>query len=160
QVALTITGFGIFRTSGGAITPIVKSRQALPGGGTALIVSSPPVLNDLGQVAFTDALTGMFRGDGSTIDPIARAGNPSPDGNGAFMLPFTTPAINNSGDVAFFASLSGTNGSTMDNQGIFIRKGDALQTIVRRGQTAPDGNGRFLDLNAEVAGVAVNESGQ
>jgi hypothetical protein len=156
QVAFDVIGFGIFRSSGGSLTQIARSSQSLPGGGTFIAASIPP-LNDSGQVAVADFISGIFRGDGSTILPIAHAGDPAPDGNGTFAAPFSNVAINNRGDVTFFANLTGTSGSATDNQGLFIGTGDALTTIVRRGQAAPDGNGRFLDLNADVA---INEAGQ
>jgi hypothetical protein len=157
QVVFPVTGFGIFRTSGGPITPIARSLQPIPDGNGMFALLSAPALNDSGQVAFADGLLGVFRGDGSMILDIARAGAPAPDGNGTFAALFSVPAINNKGAVAFFANVAGTSGSATDNQGLFIGNGDTLTTIVRRGQAAPDGNGRFLDLNADVA---INEAGQ
>jgi hypothetical protein len=160
EVAFDATGVGIFRSSGGSITAIARSFQSIPDGNGTFALLSVPALNDTGQVAFADGLSGIFRGDGATmLVQVARAGDPAPDGNGSFAATFSDPAVNNMGDVAFFASLAGTSGSTSDNQGIFIRKGDALMTIVRRGQDAPDGNGRFLNLNTPDD-VAINEAGQ
>ena len=159
QVAFLNVGLGIFQTSGDPATQMVRFLQPLPDGDGIFSSLSVPSLNDAGQVAFADGLNGIFRGDGSTILQIARPGVAAPDGNGTFSAPFSTPAMNNLGDVAFFAALTGTSGGTSDNQGIFIRKGDALTTIVRRGQAAPNGNGRFLDLSA-IDDVAVNEAGQ
>jgi len=157
QVAFGVVGFGIFRSSGSGLTQIARSLQPVPGGTGTFTLLSAAALNDAGQVAFADGILGIFRGDGSTIVHIADAGDPAPDGNGNLGIPFFAPAINNTGAVGFFASLTGTNGSATDNQGLFVGNGDALTTIVRRGQTAPDGNGKFLDLNNEVA---INDAGQ
>lgn len=159
RVVFGLVGFGIFRGVDGTISDIARSLQAIPGGPGLFTNLLVPALNDGGTVGFADGLQGIFRGDGTMTTSIARTGDPAPGGNGTLAVPFFNPAINNQGDVAFFANLSGTSGSTNDNQGVFIRKGDALSTIVRRGQNAPDGNGRFLDLST-IDDVAINETGQ
>lgn len=159
QVAFNVVGIGVFRSSGGALTEIARSLQPVPGGAGIFTTLSVPALNDAGQVAFADVLQGIFRGDGSTPVSIARLGDGSPDGNGSFAAPFFDPAINNRGEVAFFANLSGTSGSASDNQGFFIGDGESVTTIARKGQLAPDGNGRFLSLDT-IDDIAINEAGQ
>jgi hypothetical protein len=159
QVAFTGGAKGTFRIFGDAVIPIAGFGHPLPDGSGMFGILSVPVLNDVGQVAFADSSLGIFRGNGSTLLEIVRPGDPSPDGNGNFIAPFGPPAMNNRGDVAFFGNLTSTSGSTSDNQGIFIRRADALMTIVRRGQAAPGGNGRFLDL-ISLDNVAINEVGQ
>jgi hypothetical protein len=159
QVALSFVGFGIFRSAGGGLEEIVRTLQPIPGGTGMFTNFSAPALNDVGQVAFADGLQGIFRGDVPAIVGIARAGETSPDGNGTFAAPFFGAALNDAGDVAFYAMLAGTSGSASDNQGIFIRKGDTLLKVVRRGEPAPDGNGRFLALDT-IDNVAINEAGQ
>jgi len=164
-------GETIFQGSDKGVVAIVQQEQAAPDDDGAFDTLYPPALNEAGQTAFrgTVRLTGqrtryegVFRHDETTIVRIAREGEPSPDGNGNFST-FSNPALNNAGDVAFLATLTGTSGSASDDQGVFIRRGEDLLTVVRRGEVAPDGNGRFLDLISTERGadnVAINDAGQ
>lgn len=135
---------GIFRGSGGVITQIVREGDIAPDG-NGLFSSMPTlaVLNNNGQVAFSSSLSGtsggttddrgIFRGSGSAVTQIAREGQSAPDGNGTFSI-FTIPfRLNDSGQVAFVAGLSGTQGGNNDNGGIFTSDGIDMLTVVRRG---------------------------
>ena len=53
-----------------------------------------------------------------TIDIIAFEGGTPLTGNGTFSI-FGFPELNNAGQVAFFARLTGTDGGTNDDEGIF-----------------------------------------
>ncbi len=166
-----ISSDAVFLGSGSPFTQITGPGRPSPDGDGVFRDFAQPALNDAGQLAFTASLTanrivhyGVFRADPTVVTQIARTGDPTPDGNGVFFS-FTNPAINNAGDVAFPASLTGTSGSTTDNQGIYISRGNTLLTIARRGQPAPDGNGRFFELtgahfNNTADRVAINEAGQ
>jgi hypothetical protein len=164
---------GIFRGDGTNLTLIARTNDASPDG-NGRYVGTPSYstrLNELGQAAFfanfSNTLggasdnTGILRGDGASLVSIAREGQLTPDGNGAFAeftgLGFTAPAaLNDLGQVAFDASLAGTLGGNNDNYGIFRSDGTTLVQIVREGQATPDGNGRF-DLRSRPA---LNDAGQ
>ena len=66
--------------------------------------------------------------------------------------------INESGQVAFSASLYGTSGGSSDDRGIFRGSGVGNPTqLVREGDGAPDGNGSFLSF---MAPITINDSAQ
>lgn len=108
-----------------ATTQVVAvSGQAVPdGNGTFdtffnFFVPGTTILNDAGHAAFVAQLTGtsngnddnmaIFRGDGAApLVQVARAGDPSPDGNGTFSA-FPEISLNDAGLMAFGARLVGT----------------------------------------------------
>jgi hypothetical protein len=129
-------------------------------------VSVYVAINDSGAVAFYGTLSnptrqGVFLGTESTLLQIAREGQIAPDGNGALHF-FGRPALNESGQVVFRASLSGTVGGNSDNQGLFRTDGTTLTQIARSGQTAPDGNGTFKFSTSVDHDLmpTINEKGQ
>ena len=71
-----------------------------------------------------------------------RRGNPSPDGNGNFSLLDSVPVINDSGQVAFIAGLSGTFGGNLDSTGMFRGDGTpgGLTQIMRQGDALVGGS--------------------
>lgn len=158
---------GIFRSDGSDGVRIVRTGQAAPeGNGTFLGVSKYVAINDSGAVAFYGTLSsptrqGVFLGTESTVLQIAREGQIAPDGNGALHF-FGRPALNESGQVVFRASLSGTIGGNNDNQGLFRTDGTTLIQIVRSAQTAPDGNGTFKFSTSVDSDLmpTINEKGQ
>jgi hypothetical protein len=171
--AYTSNVSGIFRGDGTSVTLIARSNQMAPDGNGryAGTPSYSTRLNDLGQAAFfanfnntlggANDNTGILRGDGASLVLIVRKGQMAPDGHGAFSdftgLGFTAPAaLNDLGQVAFDARLTGTAGGNSDDYGIFRSDGATLVQIVREGQAAPDGNGRF-DLRSRPA---LNGAGQ
>ncbi len=154
--------------NGGASVVVAEFDAAPDGmGGTNGMFSGfvTPVLNNSGQVASIAGLTGtlggtsddegIFLGSGGAVTQVTREGQAVPDGNGVFSS-FSTPALNDSGQVAFRADLTGTSGGTSDNEGIFLRSGGSVTRIVREGQAAPDGNGVFSSLTSP----SLNGSGQ
>jgi hypothetical protein len=121
--------YGLFRGDGNTLTQIVRWDQPVPDGngrfetgngrGTAL-----ESMNNAGQIVFSTYIagttggtnvSGIYRGDGVTLTKIAREGEPAPDSNGMTFgdlapsgeTPRNNIAINDSGQVAFLASLSG-----------------------------------------------------
>ncbi len=58
--------------------------------------------------------------------------------------------------VAFLAHLTGTIGGDSDDYGIFRSDGATMVQVVREGQAAPDGNGRFTGFFRP----ALNDAGQ
>ncbi|MBE3100271.1 MAG: PEP-CTERM sorting domain-containing protein [Planctomycetes bacterium] len=137
---------GLFRGDGSTTVAIAREKWAAPGtGGGTFWYFSSAALNASGQAAFYASLTGtsdgstqgIFRGDGSTLTAIARQKWAAPGTGGGTFSSFGSPALNASGQAAFYADLTGTAGGTADNVGIFladeqerivaVRKGDALE---------------------------------
>jgi hypothetical protein len=180
EVTYLVSGPAIERTSNGVAVLLADDDQALPNdeGTFSFGVDSgdDPAFNDLGQVVFRASVykasdnpkshRGIYRADGENILQVARTGTPSPDGNG-LLASFSNPAINDNGDVAFLASLTATSGGAMDDQGVFLFRNGELVTIARRGEQAPDGNGKILNFGTALTGstfgtdnIALNEEGQ
>ena len=153
---------GIVRYDGvGPLTELARLGQPSPSGkGDLSVFGSGVSWNDAGEVAFLGTFTnpanqamngGIFvADDAAPFVEIGIQGQPSPDGNGNFTG-FGSPALNNSGDTAFFGTLTGAS-----TGGIFVRNAPGtIAPIIRQGQAAPDGNGTFNIF----ANVGVSESG-
>ncbi len=158
---------GVFWGTGGAITQIARAGQSVPDGNGNFTDFSVPNLNSSGQVSFLASLNGttggtsddrgVFLGSGGGLTQIAREGQAAPDGNGVFTdFIGTSPQINDSGQVAFHARLTGFGAPINENQGIFRGNGGALTQVARKGQAAPDGNGTFSQLSDPT----INNAGQ
>ncbi|TWU22760.1 DUF7453 family protein [Bythopirellula polymerisocia] len=153
---------GIFLGDGATLSQIVRNGQATPEGTGSFTTFSNPVLNNVGEVAFQGSVfvnTSILRSDETTLTQIARKGQTVPDGNGTFSF-LGDPALNNMGQVASIALLTGTSGAPTDDTGIFRGDGTTLTQIVRKGQTAPDGNGSFALFNSLLGSPALNDAGQ
>jgi hypothetical protein len=151
---------------------IVQSGQTIPGGNGTFSTFQTALLNDSGQVAFFSNLfgtpggtldnQGVYLGTGGTATQIARTGQIAPGGNGT-LSGFTTSfgtrfSLNNAGQVAILAGISGTSGGNADNLGYYRGTGGSLTQMARLGQPAPGGNGTlsgFDDLSAPL----LNDSG-
>src|SRR5437899_4634693 len=98
-----------------------------------------PLLAGHALAAFLAKTTAFAAG---TIALVATKGTPSPDGIGEFLSFDIRASLNNAGQAAFSAKLTGTGGTTNDS-GIFRGSAANLTVIVREGQLAPDGMNRF-----------------
>ena len=67
-------------------------------------------------------------------------------------------SINEAGEVAFAAALTGTSGGTTDNAAIYKGNGASTVQLVRKGQFAPDGNGRYFELGLRQ--LVLNDRGE
>jgi hypothetical protein len=157
----TIPIGGVFQTIGSNLISVVRRGDAGPNGSGHFTGASSPVLNNAGQVAFyggvdnvpgpfPNAYSGIFRRDAAAVAQIARTGQPAPDSNGAFFIFGEQLLLNESGQVAFLARLTGTQGGFSDDHGIFRSDGGQLKQIARAGQLAPGGNGSFAVLGLFV----------
>ncbi len=145
-------GSGIFLASGGTITKIARNGDPAPGGGTFASLFGPLSLNDAGQIAFIgvftpSGLSALYLYTGSQITELARAGGPAP-GGGDFTS-FNSPSLNGGGQVAFQGSLS------TGNAGIFLSAEGSLTSIVRPGDSSPEGDAFSLAF-----GPSINAAGQ
>jgi hypothetical protein len=159
----------IYRGDGSSLVEIVRKGQSPPDGIGELTSfhTGSNSLNDAGEVAFLSTVTDvvgpsahtrLFRSDGKSLVQLVSTADAAPDGNGSFSdFPlFTASTLNNTGQFAFRANLSGTAGGLSDNLGIFRSDGTSLVQIARKGQAAPDGNG----LLSTFVEPTMNEAGQ
>ncbi|MEM1446122.1 MAG: choice-of-anchor tandem repeat NxxGxxAF-containing protein [Planctomycetota bacterium] len=135
---------------------IALAGGAAPDGNGTFTEFASLRINGSGQVAFTASLdtpvrmggSGVFRSTpGAPLEQLIRSGTATPDRNGVFDG-FGAVSINNVGHVAFEASLDDTAGTNTDDNGIFVIDGSTPPVqIVREGNAAPDGNGRFASVD-------------
>ena len=133
---------GIFRGEGGHLTPVFVTNQMVPGGATIQDCGTP-VINARGQVVAICLLTnsasraGLFVGDGMDTVAIALDGQPAPKGgNYEGVFPGTT-RLNDAGEVAFLARLTG------GRHGMFRGNGKRTTTLALAGTSAPGTTGTF-----------------
>ncbi len=91
-----------------------------------------------------------------TTQVVVQTGDAAPDANGSFFRFADPPALNDAGQAAFLANLTGTSGGGSDDIGIFRGDGTTLVQIAREGDAAPDANGSFLNFTFPV----LNNAGQ
>ena len=147
---------GIFAQSAGVLGLVAREGDAAPGtGGAAFSGLGNPALNDDGDTAFVGALTGtgvtgsnntgIFAERGGVLGLVAREGDTAPGTGGAAFALFDVPGLNDDGDIAFTAILTGA-GVTGSNSLWFGANGGPLELIVRTGdllEVAP-GDGRIV----------------
>ncbi|CAN5411207.1 hypothetical protein BH09VER1_BH09VER1_10090 [soil metagenome] len=127
-------GSGIYTGNGGALSRIAQTGQAAPvGGGTITGLSNANYINADGKVAFTASFStsaaNLLLGDGQNLTVLKKAGDLAP--TGATFTNFMLPRANDTGTVAFAASL---NGSQFAN-GIFLTDGIDTVTVAQAGST-------------------------
>lgn len=162
---------GIFRGDGGALEQIARDGAASPDGNGAMIVALNPVMNSEGLVAFAANLygtsggtadaAGLFVGDGTNLALIARRGALTPSGNGRFLDFDPSLAINDSGQVLFFSTITGASGGS--TAGLFRGDGEQLVEIARASDPTPSGLGVLRSFQANTSSpptMALNEKGQ
>lgn len=134
--------FGIFRGDGSELKPVFVANQIAPGGAVYEDFGNP-VINKSGQVAAVASLIngtsgfGLFVGDGDNTVAIALGGQAAPKGGNyarGFFLPLR---INDNGEVAFFAGLTG------GASGLFRGNGNYTTPIALSGTNAPGTTGNF-----------------
>ncbi len=156
---------GIYRSdTGGALTAIaLRGQDATGAGGGTFSGFSSPVLNNNGQTAFSAGITGgssasgIYRSDsGSALTAIALEGQSATGaGGGTFSgLDFNSPVLNNNGQTAFRAGITGGSSTS----GIYrSNSGGALTAIALQGQSVTGaGAGTFSGFFSPV----LNNGGQ
>jgi hypothetical protein len=149
-----ITETGFFRGDGRRAIPLVQSGDPAPGGGS-LDLGEGYAANSLGGIAYRTLVTGgvaaqgIFRSDSTRTIVIALDTTVPPTG-GTFSL-LGQPVIDERGEVAFFAAMTGGSADFA----IFRGDGENLTTIFAANQPAP-GGGTFRDFGTPV----INKHGQ
>src|SRR3954470_5271445 len=138
-VSLSMSFFFRFTSHEGRIAALARDGDQAPGGGT-LTPSSTFAVNDHGSTVYSAAITaatatqGLFRTDGRQTVAIVRDDSDVPTG-GTFGGVFAGPAINERGEVAFFAEMTGGSADF----GIFRGQGGTLTPVLVANQIAPGG---------------------
>jgi hypothetical protein len=152
------TDTGIF-TSGALVA---REGDVAPGTGGSVFSAWPfsvlPMLNNAGEVAFRSNFAGAG-GDGQAIfrsdTLVARTGDAVPGSGGAVLTGFLfSPQLNDAGEVAFSAHLTGA-GVTDENDFAIFADG---AIVVRKGDAAPGVGGAVLDTL--FSALALNDAGE
>jgi hypothetical protein len=132
--------YGVFFQTSAGLIPIVLTGDLAPAtaGKFTHVGQYGVVLNNSGKIAFQASYDGLQSGAGifeysnGQVRPIAVTGQPAPGGAGALYDQFFDLSMNESGQVAFAASLSKGSGAT----GIFIADAKGVRTVALQGQQA------------------------
>ncbi len=156
----TITDFAIMRDNG----LIAHTNTPAPGTpeGVSFFLLHDPRLNNAGQVAYRAQLTGTGITDSNNIGIwrddaiIAQAGDPAPGTSGGTSFGFfTDPVLNDAGQVAYHATLTGTGVTDTNNTGVW--RDSTL--IAREAEPAPGTSAGTLFKRFE-AKPAIDTAGQ
>ncbi len=164
----------LLRFNGNSYTVLYQGGASPRGDGTLTNLDSF-VFNNLGQAAFAtqdivgdpanplSRRTALFRADGNSLNEVVRTGDPAPGGSGTISIFRTSnsfnvqPLLNNRGQLAFEASISGSIGGSADGLGLFLTDPAATSSteVARTGQPTPDGNA-FLSFPSTFAFPLLN----
>ncbi len=148
------TPVGLFVDSDGPDRAVALQGDVAPGtgGGTYLdlVACSMNASGDVPFFAFVSGSTaerGIFVDSGGTDTAVALPGDVAPGTGGGTYSDFgTLSKINDSGAVAFFASVAAPSGS-----GIFVDSGGTDTAVARLGDTAPGtGGGTYSSVGARL----------
>ncbi len=159
---------GVFAGTPGALQTVVLAGDVAPGAGGRVYSSFVSTsLNIPGQLAFQANLTsdgivftsGIFLQSGGVVDPIAVQGGTAP--GGALFSSFDgSPELNNLGQLAFQATLSGSGVNASNDKGLYIGSLSGLTQVVREGQVIDVDSGPGLDLRTIASiGFSTSRSG-
>ena len=168
---------GIWSEGSGSLGLVARSGAPAPGTPSGvtfrefLFLSTAPVaFNNAGQTAFRAWLTGdgvddsnevgiWSEGSGS-LELVARQGSPAPGtpggvnfgGFGAWFV------LNDAGQTAFRANLTGAGVDFTNNRGVWVEGADGLELVARTGSTAP-GTPSGVNFSG-LSRPTLNEAGQ
>ena len=161
---------GMFVSDGKHIEVIALNGTPSPGGGKLLSFAAHPVpaLNRAGAIAFSASIAGgkasegMFLSANRRLRAIALSGSTAPGISGGAFSEFQAPALNDSGDVVFLASVRHRRDVL---EAIYLYHAGKLRKIAAAGDAAPEG-GTFeafgapaLNNKGEIAFAAVIDDG-
>ncbi len=130
----------------------MSARTIDPAPGTTATYGSldtNPTINSAGQVAFRGIFIGsgvtsannhgILRGTAGNISLVVRAGDPAIAAGGGLNFGTVTynQLLNASGDLGFFAQLTGTGVTTANDESLWKTTGTSLDLVVREGTQAP-----------------------
>jgi hypothetical protein len=164
KASTTSHASAVFLSTGGTLKELAFAGQPLPEGGGTFSLFNDVALNDKGQVAFSCLLvstsfSGIYLADGNSVTALVKGGQALPDDNGNILiLNSTAPALNNKGEIAFVATLTGTTDGNADNLALCRADKNGLTQLARKGEFVPGGNGRFLDFGPGQSQAVINST--
>ncbi len=142
---------GIWLDAGGSSTLVVREGMQAVENDPGVVFSNilRPVINDAGDLAFLGSVqgpgvdntngAGIWATSGGELGLVVRAGDDAPSTEqGVIFDLFGGPVFNVAGEVAFVATLDGTNSSS--NTGIWVKSSKETRLIARTGDHAPGTN--------------------
>ncbi len=146
--------FGIFGYSDGKVNLIARAGDSVSGFEPDVTFSSfgggfgGPVLNNQGQTAFLATMigthldtsngSGFFLESDGKLNLVARSGDLVPGAKSSVNLGFLFPVVlNDLGQMAFLAGLTGAGVDSTDDRGIFFATSESVRFVTRSGDTAP-----------------------
>ncbi|MCP5518360.1 MAG: cadherin-like domain-containing protein [Verrucomicrobiales bacterium] len=157
---------GIYRFGEDAVARLAGQGDRLPDGGI-LDAIDDPALNRSGGAAFRAELTdtpedqldneGVFFAGAEGLREVARKGAFAPSNVGRYRTFDPKVAVNDSGQVLFFAELTGA--SNGESQGWFLHDGASTVAVALNNRAAPGGDILRFELTNFRSGC-VNNSGQ
>jgi hypothetical protein len=167
---------GLWNSANGSLNAVARTGSVGPGpgieGGVSFAVLDDPVLNNEGKVSFVGVLTGtgistdnqlgIWSNVDGTLAPIARSGGNGPGpglGTGVNFSGFSLLLFNDSGQIAFRGSLTGTGIDASNRDGIWIKNEGSPGVVVRTGTSGP-GPGLGSGVNfGSIVSVRMNAGG-
>ena len=150
----------LFVDENGTHRTVADFADPAPGTGGGIfwfVNSSGPALSSSGDIAFRadvvlgDVANGLFVDSSGLVSAAVLNGEIAPDTGGGTYRNFVIHAINNSGDIAFRASIAGGTNSV----GIFVWSGGSVRAIALNGDPAPGTAGIYSVLRD----IAISDSG-
>ncbi len=145
-----VSSSGVFSGPGDALKLVARAGDAAPGVSPAVEFRAfgVPLLNAAGQTAFLATLSGanvdgsnssaVFSQTHGTSSLVARQGDAAPGTEaGTTFGGFESLRLNNAGQTAFLASLSGEGVDGSNSSGIFAEFNGAVGLVARAGEQAP-----------------------
>jgi hypothetical protein len=128
-------------------------------------------MNDAGTIAFVgrvqspstfEVRNGIWINRKDSPQPnaaVVLVGDSLPDGSGKFSnLNLADYNLNSSGEFSFNATLTGTSQGAVNNAGLYRARLGEVTEILRKGQSAPGGNGKITA--STYVESKINEAGQ
>jgi hypothetical protein len=149
---------GIWLGSSGATTLLARRGDRIPGGATGVVYAALgfPMLNNTGRVAFNATASGtgittsndqfLATGASGQVTVLRREGTHAPGLATGIVFADAGPfSLADSGDVAFYSTLSGTGVNGTNRTSLWIGSAAAnVRLAVRAGITAPGTGGAIL----------------
>ncbi len=153
---------GLWSNRSGSLELVARSGSqaaGMPNGVNYSSFPAFPVLNDSGQIAFREFLTGsgvnstndlgIWSDGAGALALVARSGRQAPGTSGGVnFFDLNYPTLNSAGQTAFRADLTGSGVNSTNNRGIWATDWTGvLQLIARRGELLEVAPGDFRTLS-------------
>jgi hypothetical protein len=173
-VAYRVNDRGVWSEGKGSLALVARAGSHAPGTASGVSFGAewfPLSLNNDGQIAFAATLagsgvnamndTGLWSNGSGALELVARGGSQAPGAaSGVSFSGFygAFPLLNNAGQIAVLADLTGSGVDSTNDGGIWLGPAASLQLVAREGTQAPGTTSgvNFLDLTEP----ALNDAGQ